>query len=63
MKIIIPSDTIDNYARLDVLLGLKLSGYTDTPAAASTLIEESYKSGGIQNEEQYRDALNKIHTI
>ena len=29
-KIIIPSNIIDIYTRLEILLGLKLSGYTDT---------------------------------
>ena len=30
VKIIIPSNIIDIYTRLEVLLGLKLSGHTDT---------------------------------
>ena len=30
VKIIIPSNIIDNYTRLEILLGLKLSGHTDT---------------------------------
>ena len=30
VKIIIPSNIIDIYTRLEILLGLKLSGHTDT---------------------------------
>ena len=39
-KIIIPSNLIDIYTRLEVLLGLKLSGHTDTLSEASNLIDE-----------------------
>ena len=62
VKIIIPSDIIDNYTRLEVLLGLKLSGHTNTPTEASNLIDELYKRGEIQKKEQYRNALNKFST-
>ena len=34
-KIIIPSNTIDIYSRLEVSLGLKLSGHTETLTEAS----------------------------
>ena len=44
-KIIIPSNIIDIYTRLEVLLGLKLSGHTDTLTEASNLIDELYKRG------------------
>ena len=40
IKIIIPSNIIDIYNRLEVLLGLKLSGHTDTLTEASNLIDE-----------------------
>ena len=60
-KTIIPSDIIDIYTRLEILLGLKLSGHTDTLTEASNLIDELYKMGEIQNEEQYRNALDKFH--
>ena len=60
VKIIIPSNIIDIYTRLEVLLGLKLSGHTDTLTEASNLIDELYKRGEIQNEQQYRNALNKF---
>ena len=59
-KIIIPSNIIDIYTRLEVLRGLKLSGHTDTLTEASTLIDELYKRGEIQNKQQYRNALDKF---
>ena len=61
-KIIIPSNIIDIYTRLEVLLGLKLSGHTDTSSEASNLIDELYKRCEIQNKQQYRNALNKFLT-
>ena len=60
LKIIIPSNIIDIDTRLEVLLGLKLSGHTDTLTEASNLIDELYKRGEIQNKQQYRNALNKL---
>ena len=62
VKIIIPSNIIDIYTRLEILLGLKLSGQTDTITEASNLIGELYKRGEIQNKQQYRNALNKYPT-
>ena len=59
-KIIIPSNIVDIYTRLEVLLGLKLSGHTDTLTEASNLIDELYKRGEIQNKQQYRNALDKF---
>ena len=59
-KIIIPSNIIDIYTRLEILLGLKLSGHTDTLTEASNLIDELYKRGEIQNKQQHRNALNKF---
>ena len=56
VKIIIPSNIIDIYTRLEILLGLKLSDHTDTLTEASNLIDELYKRGEIQNEQQYRNA-------
>ena len=63
LKIIIPSNIIDIYTRLEVLLGLKLSGHTDTLTEASNLIDELYKRGEIQNKQQYQNALNKFQTL
>ena len=60
--IIITSIIIDIYTRLEVLLGLKISGHTKTVTKASSLIEEIYKSGEIQKKQQYRNALDKFHT-
>ena len=60
VKIIIPSNIIDIYTRLEILLGLKLSGHTDTLTEASNLIDELYNRGEIQNKQQYRNALNKF---
>ena len=59
-KIIIPSSIIDIYTRREILLGLKLSGHTNTLTAASNLIDELYKRGEIQIKQQYRNALNKF---
>ena len=63
VKIIIPSNIIDIYTRLEVLLGLILSGPTDTLTEASNLIDELFKRGEIQNEQQCRNAINKFSTI
>ena len=62
VKIIIPSNIIDIYTRLEVLLGLKLCGHTDNLTEASNLIDELYKLGENQNKQQYRNALNKFST-
>ena len=59
-KNIIPFNIIDIYNRLEVLLGLKISGHTDTLAEASNLIVELYERGEIQK--KYRNALNKFQT-
>ena len=59
-NIIIPSNIIDIYTMLEVLLGLKLSGHTDTLTEAKNLIAELYKRGEIQNKQQYRNAPNKF---
>ena len=47
VKIIVPSNIIDIDTRLEILLGLKLSGHTDTLTEASILIDELYKGGEI----------------
>ena len=59
-KIIIPSNIIDIYTRLEVLLGLKLSGHNNTLSEASNLIDELYRQGEIQNKQQYQNTLNKF---
>ena len=60
LKFFIASDIIDIYTRLEILLGLNVSGHTDTPREASNLIDELYKRGEIQNEQQYRNAIDEI---
>ena len=62
-KIIIPSNIIDIYTRLEILLGLKLSGHSDTLAEASALIDQLYKVGEIQNKEQNRKAFKKFSSL
>ena len=44
-KIVIPSNIIDIYTRLEILLGLKSSGHTDTLSEAGILVNELYKIG------------------
>ena len=62
VKIILPSNIIDIYTRLEVLLGSKLAGESKDSAEASNLIDGIYKKGELQNEQQYRNALNKFQT-
>ena len=59
-KINIPSIINDIYTRLEILLGLKLAGHTDTLTEASNVIDELYKRGENQNKQHYRNALNKF---
>ena len=58
----IPSNIIDIYTRLEILLGLKLSGHTDTLTDASNLTGELHKRGELQTKQQYRNAPNKFST-
>ena len=60
VKTIIPSNKIDICSRLEVLLGIQLSGHTNTLTEASNAIDELYKRGEIQNKQHYRNALNKL---
>ena len=62
MQIIIPSNIIVIWTGLEVFLGLKLSGHTNTPTEVSNLKDEIYKRGEIQNELQYRNALDNLRT-
>ena len=62
VKLIIPSNIIHIYTRLEVILGLKLSGHTDTLTKASNLLDELNKGGEKKNKQQYRNALNKFST-
>ena len=62
IKIIIPFNIIDIYTRLQILLGLKLSGQSDTLTEAGNLIDEIFKRGELQNKQQNQNALDKIST-
>ena len=62
VKFIILFHIKDIYTRLEVLLGLKISGHTNTLTEASNLVDALNKRGDIQNEQQYRNALDKFHT-
>ena len=57
VKFIIPSNIINFYTRLEIRLGLNLSGRTDTLTEADKLIDEFYKTGEIQNEQQFETLL------
>ena len=59
-KIIIPSNVIDIRTKLEVLLGLKISGHTNTLTEASNLVDEICKRGQIQNKQQYRKLLTNL---
>ena len=62
VKIIIPSNIIVIYTRLEVLLGLELSSHTD-PLTEACNLDELYKRGEIQNKQQYQNALNNFSNI
>ena len=62
VKLIIPSNITDIYIGLEILLGLKLSGHSDSLTEASNLIHELYKKGRIQTEQQYRNAPDTFST-
>ena len=64
VKYVIPSTLIDIYIGLEIIKGLKLSGHTGTLRdLASNLFDALYRRGEIQNERQYRNALDKFYTI
>ena len=58
-KIFKPSNIINIWTKLEVLLGLKLTSNIDALTEASDLIDKSIKKDEMQNEWQYRSALNK----
>ena len=61
MKLIIRSNIVVNWTRLG-LLGLKLPGHSNTLTEASKNLDELYKRGEKQNEQQYPNALQICHT-
>ena len=60
--IVVPSDSDEIWTRLQVLLGLKLAGHTDTLIEASQLLDALFKKGEIETEQQFRNAINKFKT-
>ena len=60
LKIVIPSNIFDIYTKLEILVGLKLSGPTNTLTKASNLTDELYNRGEIRNEQQYRKAPDEL---
>ena len=62
MKTLIPSNIIHLYTTSEVPQGLKLSSHSDTLAKASNLLDEFYQTGEIENEQKYRNALDKVYT-
>ena len=62
LKIIIPSIIIDIYTGLENLLGISLSGHSDTLKEASNLIEELYGREEGEKKQHYRNALAKFNT-
>ena len=62
MKIIIPSNIIDIWTRLELFLGPKLSGHTDTLTETSNPIDDFYRRSEVQNEKQLWNDLDKFST-
>ena len=61
MKFFNPSNMLDLYTRLEILLEVKLFGHTYTLTEASYLKDDIYKRSEIQNKQQSRNALDKLH--
>ena len=61
MKFIIPSNIIHMWIRIDVLLELKLSGYTDTLTKARNVIDDLHKRCEVPNAKRYRNALGNFY--
>ena len=61
IKIIIPFNIVDIWARQEVPLGLKLSGHTDTLTEANIPLVEIYERGEVQNELRYSNDLDNFH--
>ena len=59
----IPSDSYAIWIGSQNLLGLKLSGHTDTLKEASQLKDALYKRGEIETEQQYHTAIDKVEYI
>ena len=61
-KLFLRSNINDIYSRLEILLGLKLSGCSNTLTEASNSTDEIYKRGEIQSKHQYRNAFDMFST-
>ena len=62
MKVIIASFIVDIWTRIQILHGLKQPGFTSTLREDSNLLDDLFKKARIQNEENYRNAVDKLHT-
>ena len=62
LKIIIPTNIIVIYNRLEVLLGINLSVQIDILTEASNLMDEIFKRGEVQKIRQYRNDFDKFST-
>ena len=62
LKIIKPTNKIDMYTRLEISLGLKFFGHTDTLTETSNIFDDLYKRGENQNKQKYRIVPNTFHT-
>ena len=58
VKNFIATNILDVWTRLEIMLGLQLSGHTDTLSKASILVDEKIKRGGIDNEQQNRSTFD-----
>ena len=61
MKVIIPPNITDVWIRLEILLGLKLSGPTDTLTEASNLVGQKFWNDEKQNDQESRIAVNNMN--
>ena len=62
LKIITSSNILDIYTRLEVSMGIKLSGHSDIFTEVSNFIDELRKIGDTQTEQHYRYALGVFNT-
>ena len=60
--IVVPSDSDEIWADLDILMKIKSSGYTNTLILASQLLDALFKKGEIKTEQKYQNAINKFKT-
>ena len=63
LRTIIPSNIIDIYTRLELLLGPKLSGPYHILSEASSSIDELNEQNETQSEQHYRTVLDNFHNF